>query len=225
MAIAFDQATSSATLGGASSITYSATVASGSNRVLIVTAGHYDRTRSVSSITFNGVNLSLYLRYENGVNGVTQEIWYLVAPDVTTANVVVTMDATVAPTDLNSAAASFTGVDQTTPIHATHAKSIATGTHTTHSDSLTTSTNNSYAVDCFEGTGSAYSPTADAPTTQATVSNAIGIGYKSVPTAGSTTMSWSFSSFSSATNHIIVELLEAATAATPRHLALLGVGT
>ena len=101
----------------ASTLTFSHTVASGSNQLLIVATSAFDVTdtdRPVTSVTFNGVSLTQIASSDQTIQNITTELWYLVAPNVTTANVIVTFDGANAAA--SAVATNFTNVDQTTPI-------------------------------------------------------------------------------------------------------------
>src|SRR5262249_26975784 len=80
----------------------------------------------VSSVTYNGVNLTLSGRADN-TGQVDSEIWYLLAPTVGTANVVVTLSAS---RPFVAGATDYFGVNQSTPL-GTFAS--ATGNSTTAS--------------------------------------------------------------------------------------------
>lgn len=108
MAIALDAVTSPQAVTG-TILTFSHTV-SGSDRILFV-FGH-DRSNtstSVTGITYNGVAMTQI----NGVRCPTDRfmtLWYLIAPDTGTNDVVVTSSES---TNLRFAAASYTGAKQT----------------------------------------------------------------------------------------------------------------
>ena len=109
---------SSTTGAAVSSLTWSHTVA-GSDRILIVAVQVFDDTsqaeRTVSSVTYNGDALTRIDRKDEG--NIAAELWYRIAPDTGTNNVVVTLGAA---NDFSIAGAtSFTGVDQTNPINVT----------------------------------------------------------------------------------------------------------
>jgi hypothetical protein len=94
-------------------------VGSGSNRLLVVFV-HESGVNSlgvqtVSSVTFGGVNLSHYSNTDvsEGTESRT-EVWYLVNPSVSTADIVVTLSA--ATDAIMIGAVSLNGVDQSTPI-------------------------------------------------------------------------------------------------------------
>ncbi len=97
---------------GASSLTWSHTVASGSNGMLIVNVA-VNSDVGVSSVSYGGTALTRLGTVTNpGGSLVTSEIWYLAAPAVGTANVVVTLAGS---DTLAAGATNFYGVDQTTP--------------------------------------------------------------------------------------------------------------
>lgn len=123
MAIAF-VSSSSAQNDGASSITISHTVASGSNRLLVVKS-HVEcngtpANRPVTGITYNGDALTFANEISlttSGSEDDTVEIWYMVAPDEGTFNVVTTWTGTVEGCVVG--VENYTGVKQTSPVDAT----------------------------------------------------------------------------------------------------------
>jgi hypothetical protein len=94
-------------------------VGSGSNRLLVVfvheSGVHSLGVKTVSSVTFGGVNLSHYSSADVSQSTESRtEVWYLVNPSVSTVNIVVTLSAN---TDaIMIGAVSLNGVDQSTPI-------------------------------------------------------------------------------------------------------------
>jgi hypothetical protein len=114
MAIVVGTVTTGYTL--ASSITFSHTVADGSDRFLFVGVEFCldDGPSQVNSITYAGV--SLVKKGSSSHSGdCRSEIWYLVAPVVGTANIVVTFDA-AASLGAVAGAIDFSGVHQTVPL-------------------------------------------------------------------------------------------------------------
>ncbi len=91
------------------SLTWSHTVNSGSNRALFVTLAIDGLGATVSSVTYGGVALTQVGR--TGGNHAV-EIWRLINPTVGTANVVVSLGAT---TDIKGGAVTYNGVHQTDP--------------------------------------------------------------------------------------------------------------
>lgn len=109
------------------SITFSATVAAGTNTVMAVCVGMENDgagTLSVSSVTFNGDALTLLAGIDPSSYS-RAEIWYRVAPDVATGNVVVTFSSF----DKCAVGAYVAdGVDQATPLRAATSSAAASGT-------------------------------------------------------------------------------------------------
>ena len=95
-----------------SSITWTHTVADGANRILVVATAHRDNTKYVKTVTYGGLPLSIRMSAGGGSATSSAAIWYMVAPPVGTASVVVTMSTSA---DVAASATTFTGVDQTTP--------------------------------------------------------------------------------------------------------------
>ena len=115
MAVNVDASSSGSTADQAS-VTVSHTTA-GANRLMLVGITMNPSGESVSSVTYNGVNLTHVGTQEDGAALARVEIWSLVAPDTGTHDVVVNF------TDLGHKGASvgvmtFTGVDQTTALGA-----------------------------------------------------------------------------------------------------------
>src|SRR5579862_1048186 len=107
-AVAVD-GTSTSSSTNASSLTFSKTVGSGSNRLLLVgisTKGNQNAT----GVTYGGVAMSRVLMLQNAD---WVEVWRLVAPATGTANVVITLTGGA---NFSAGAISFTGVDQGAPL-------------------------------------------------------------------------------------------------------------
>ena len=143
--IQFDAST---TANGAavSSLTWSHTVANQTNRVLIVTVGAEHASPAVypTGVTYGGVSLT---QIGTAVAGTTTldtiSLWYLLAPTVGTANVVVTYAAAVQ--DVTAGATSIYGVNQAAPEASSTSLNNAGATTT----NITTLTNNAWVVDGF----------------------------------------------------------------------------
>ena len=105
--------TSSAFTTGASSLSFSHSIASGGDGILIVTVSYKAKNVSVTSVTYGGVGLTLlgFSEYSGGDDTRT-EMWMLKNPTTGTANVV------IAASQNNqiyiASATNFFGVDQTT---------------------------------------------------------------------------------------------------------------
>jgi len=132
----------SATVG--TTLTESAfTVANNSNRILIVCAGVQAAGQTISGITWNGVENFTRAVFLSDSVGSRTEIWYLVNPTATTADVVTTWGTSV--TRGGSGVYSFYNVNQVSPIGVTNTASAVTGATTT--GTLTPTTGGSLIVD------------------------------------------------------------------------------
>jgi len=148
--IAYDAGTSSGDKSTEASATFSHTTGSGSNRVMLVAVQVRttdDANRSVSSVTYNGVNLALAKQQKDDSIDLTSEIWYLANPASGANNVVVTL--TAAPpsgSSWHAEAMTLTGVEQSNPIDATAGASHADLTVAPTVD-ITTTVANAWVVD------------------------------------------------------------------------------
>jgi outer membrane lipoprotein-sorting protein len=105
--------TSAATTTAQTSLTFSHTVASGADRILVVSVAISDNNTSINSVTYGGQALTfLESEVQSGGGGVKTELWYLVAPTQGTANVVV---QTASAETIVAGATTFYGVDQVQP--------------------------------------------------------------------------------------------------------------
>lgn len=115
MAVAFDAA-STGYNSGASSLTISHTVGSGSDRALVVAASCINGTDFLASATatYGGVSMgSPVVTKSAGAGSNYVYVWVLAAPASGTANVVITPSGSAY---LKAVVSSYTGVDQTTPV-------------------------------------------------------------------------------------------------------------
>lgn len=153
-AIAFVSQTDATGTQNVSSVTFSQVVSAGSDRALVVcsqTRHSATPGKSITGVTFNTTEAFTYVRADAraGANsaGFTTELWYLVAPTVTTANVVVTYSAANADA-IGVSSTLLTGVSQTSPIDS-HAGS--SGASTAPAAIITTVADNAAIVDCAIG--------------------------------------------------------------------------
>ncbi len=112
-----------------SSATFAHTVSPGAYRLLVV-AVMIEGNESVTSASFDGIFLTKATDSgtpPDGNSGARVEHWYLVAPPVVTADVVVTFASNVDPSGI--AAVDFTSVDQLNPIGATAINYASSGTN------------------------------------------------------------------------------------------------
>jgi hypothetical protein len=136
MAIALDASATSIYEASLSTYGYSHTC-SGSNRLLIVGVAIF-AAGSVTSITYNGVNLT---KIRNDTQGVyNSELWYLVAPATGTNTVTVTLNASLTSIAVS---VSFTGVAQTGSISSNAA---STGSGAICQNNITTIEANDWCI-------------------------------------------------------------------------------
>lgn len=153
-AIAFDNASIANTSAG-SSLSYTFAVSPGSNRILVCSA-LANAAQTVTSYTFNGVSLTAAVS-KTAATGITEYLYYLVAPAVGSSTVAVTTSGSLSA----SSCLSYTGVDQSSPIDAT-ATGVDTVT-TSYNTTATTVTNNAWVV-AGSRTGNGFALTAGANT-------------------------------------------------------------
>jgi len=169
------------------------TVAANSDRVLIVVSSLESSAQQITGITWNGVEtFTSAVTIDNG--GKRSEIWYLVNPTATTANVVTTWG--VNSNARGAGVYSFYNVNQASPIGVT---STATGTSTTTTGVITPTSAGSAIVD-IQVSDSVASP----PTDTLTAGWSVGIGgggksfgsqYDLTPTiSASNNMFWTYPS-------------------------------
>jgi len=111
--VAFD-AKSSASNNNVSSLTFSHTTGTGSDRILIV--GVSVEGVNVNSVTYNGAALT---RLATRTNTVKVEMWYRIAPAAGAHNVVITLSANCGIEGVIGGAQSFFNVDQVSPFGTT----------------------------------------------------------------------------------------------------------
>jgi hypothetical protein len=191
--IGFDAA-SSATSNGVSgtTLTWSHTVGSYNNLMLIVGV-QTEGTSGVQAtgVTYAGVALTKVDQAEATSSGYYQDVsqWYLIAPPVGTANVVVTWSASL--TDRTAGAISLYNISQQAP-EASASNSNNSGTTTTN---ITTLSDGACIVDMF-GSGQGQGNLAPGPDqTQRYIQSSGGTtsgggSTKYLATAGTTSMTW-----------------------------------
>lgn len=137
MAIAYDSGIY-AQAASATSLTFAFNNAAGD--CMYVMGYNNSGTNNITSVTYNGTNLT-QIANQNGAAGRNDravDSWRLVAPATGSHNVVVTASAS---TVLRYSAASYSGVDQTTPENGTTTGDSG-GTATSYSVAITTTADN-----------------------------------------------------------------------------------
>jgi hypothetical protein len=133
--------TSSAVVGG--TLTNSGfTVAANSNRILIVAAGRQGGSGDITGVTWNGAeNFTRAVFLQDGT-GTRTEMWYLVNPTATTADIVTTWGGTA--NRRGAGVYSYYNAKQTSPIGVTN---TAFGTSVSTTGTITPTTTGSLIVD------------------------------------------------------------------------------
>jgi hypothetical protein len=218
MSISFDAATSPAVSSlNASSLTFSHTTGGSlSNGFLIVGVSYYAAVVSVSSITYNGVNLTKVLRNNDGTHAAACELWVLPGPSAGANNVVITMSGPVgAGNQIAAGSITLSGVTNSTTVDAqTSVPTIVTGAHTSHTNALSTVANNDWYVDvlCYDIVTPSLAVSNASQTSRTNSASGSASGDCAMSTmgpvtpAGSNTLGWTFASTSSATAHSILAL-------------------
>lgn len=184
-----------------SSLTFSHTVTSNSDGMLVVAAGARDGTANdmiITGITFNGDALTkLRSDLYNTSTYVRSELWYRKLPDVATGNIVITYTGTC--DFVYGVGMSFTGVDQTAGLEAndgTGTTTSPTGDSATPNKAITTLTDNAVLVfSAWLKDGAQIGTTTykQLVVGRKYVSSPVDInegGYERVGTAGSKTVGW-----------------------------------
>ena len=232
MAIAVDHATTAQQDGGSSN-TFSFIVNAGSNNLLLVLVsaeanGGNNGNDPVTGITFNGVALtkvdSRHTNVSPGGSGNSAEMWQLINPTVTTANIVVSYTGIVDGDAIT--AIQVTGAHQTTPINVFDGFKANSANP---SNAVITTIDDCLVFDVLTGSGSGTTLTPDA--SQSQQSNITNAGHlrsatstEAKASAGSVTMSWTMASQVWA--QIIAAIAPAGTPASSTPLRMLmGCGT
>ncbi|HEY7634895.1 MAG TPA: hypothetical protein VH763_05100 [Gemmatimonadales bacterium] len=188
--IAFDAA--STATGNLLTMSWSHTVGTGTQRLLVVGVTVRNGLNLGVSVTYGGTGLTLLRSTRNSDNAVRAELWYLKNPASGTANVTVTL---LGAAKMAGGAVSFSGVNQTTPIGAI-ASDSSTGTGTTNPTTTVTSATGNLVIDAVAMEGSAGTVTAGANQTQRWTNTTGSAGGEirgvgsTEPGAASVTMSW-----------------------------------
>ena len=178
-------------------LTFEHVVNAGDNRILIVgvsfeTSGGVLPT--VNTITYDGVGLTKIdsVIYKADYNSV--ELWYLIAPNVGTANVVITLTGALAwASGLLGGAITINGAKQQAP----EVNAKANGNSSTATVNITTQTNNAWVIDTVATDSSGNDMAAGAGQTERyeQSNNCRGNGStEPVAVAGQIAMSWTLDS-------------------------------
>jgi len=176
------QATASDVATGTTITNSGFTVAANANRILIVSANVYDGAQAVTGITWNGVeNFTRAVFIDAASADRRSEIWYLVNPTATTADVVTTWASTAIRR--GAGVYSYYNALQASPIGVTN---TANGTGVTSTGTLTPATTGSLIVDSSmsDGGGVAATDTLTAGWTDLIATRTWSSQYDLTPTIG-----------------------------------------
>ena len=188
--VAFDAASNSGYQTAQSTYSWSHTC-TGSDRFLTVGVSMLSVAgSSVSSITYNGVALSLIRARASAAGAIRAELWGLINPASGANTIVVTLSAAL---DSIGNAVSFSGVNQTLAYEAANDASATNVGAADATVDITTVANNDWGVDVVATTDTAITVGAG-QTSRGNVTGTLGSGAMSTEgpktPAGSVTMSW-----------------------------------
>lgn len=216
MAITFDSAAYLYSSTAPGTLTFSMTCNADST-LLLVSIGKRTIAMTVASITFNGVALTQAVVI-NGLDFNQAEIWYLINPDITTANVVITLNAGTFVQDIGTAV-SLKGTDTTSPIEATASNDTSGATTLSLSGLLSTSTDGAAVMDCIHANGGQTLMTAETnrvvrgSINPSSIDNCSTIITKSP--AGGVTLEWTMGGASAAMCGVVIKPAAAASGGGP----------
>jgi calcineurin-like phosphoesterase family protein/cadherin domain-containing protein len=190
--IAYDTATSATSASTGTTLSWSHTVASQSDRVLVVGVGaeHSSNACQASTVRYGSQSLTKITQSVAGTNPYDcASLWYLVAPNVGTNTITVTYQSSI--TNRTAGAVGVYNVKQAAP-DASNSSFNNAGTTSTN---VTTVAANSWVVDVFAsgqavgdlaaGSGQTNRWTRDSGSTHSS-----GMSTKAVATPGATSMTW-----------------------------------
>lgn len=232
MAIAFDAAGGAKdNSGGVTSLTFAHTTSAGSDRLMVVTAGsNTTSVPTVDDVKYNGDQLIEVDEKFEGTN-VRLALWYMVAPDSGTNNVVVTWSGTGtgAGQQLNAVSQTYTGASQTGQPDSNGFDIFSN--EDPFAVSTTVVASNCWLAGAFQGsTGEIAAGSPVAPTVQRGVDqfNQVGVDTNGVVGTGAQTINWDAANPDTGVGLVISIAPAGGAAAAGRpipYLNLLGVGT
>src|SRR5260221_10696100 len=184
MAVTFDAAAGQK-VTGSSTNTFSHTVDNQSNRILWVPV---DAGASVNSVKYGGVSLTQLSSNSGQGGGEVLSLWYLLAPAIGTANIVITCSSA---TYIIGASASYYNVAQSSTF-GTAASNSGTGA-TSSTNTVVTTSSSQLVFDTVNNTGAA-TDTATASQTKRFQPTSSGVAIGDIAATGSNmTLTWSWS--------------------------------
>ena len=170
------------------SISWSHTVGSNSNNLLIVDANSCDPLNSIASVTYGSQSLTRYTSIDNGLSATDEEMWYLVNPNSGTNTITVTLSGSDS-TCIDGQGISFSNVNQSIPLGTAATTDTTSNTHSI--SNTATSTVNQLVLDSIwsgNGTSDGYTP--GSGQTELISNPAYGAASTKLSTGSSTTISW-----------------------------------
>jgi hypothetical protein len=207
--IQFDAASSTSSSSASTTLSWSHTIGSGNNRILIVSAICEDSTPAdqiMSSVKFNGVNMtpvpgSIRSRSYSSSSTLRTELYYMLNPPISTSTVTITYNGSVSYRA--GGAVSLRNVKQQAPeAVVTNAKSSATAIST----DITIPNSGAWIVDVVghSNSGSFTSSTTTERWDRNSGYHTGAGGTKAVTSAGLNTISWTYSGSSGSMVHSLV---------------------
>lgn len=112
-------------VGAVNTITLSSKTTAGANRVGVVSVGWNDEGTAISSITWNGVAMTLVASAQNTSTGMRASLYRIINPPTAASSVVITWAGAISGG--YAVAHSYNGVNQTTPFSNTATAFAAAG--------------------------------------------------------------------------------------------------
>ncbi len=231
--IAYDASSITGLTSGVTTCTLSHTVGAGSDRILFASV-LVTTSDLIDTATYDSVPMTLVGKVQNEAS-LWNYLWYLVAPNTGTHNVVFSNNAAATLTATMCAASSYTGVDQTSPIDTSTTNTGSGSPITSLTTTLTTTTANSWAILWSRNNAGAQS--AGTGSTQRVEDDSLSVAlYDSngALSAGSNSMTANFSSSPTLASAVMAAFCPSTTGCTggggitpcskPGQSLLLGVG-
>lgn len=211
MAFVFDNSASNA---GATtnSVSYSLNVGTGANRLLVFGAMIFDLTlgnRVITSVTYNGVNLTKVRSDDNATNSGRTEIWYLINPS--SGNNTLTATATGVVAKFDSFVGAWAAGQPFSQPNTSNGNTATTGT--TETVALTTTANDCLLVDAIEGFPGPFTPDAT-QTSLADLSTSRSRGSYKIISGAAGAQNMTFTSLNSGYEHTAAAFTPYMTAST-----------
>lgn len=190
--ITYDTSASASSPGASNSLSFPLTVNSRADPFLMVGVNIGDKTKTIQSVTYSGINLTKLGGQDCAAGTCHTELWYIAGNSIPTGsyNVIVTLAAS-ATAQIDAGASSYYNVDPTAPIAIS---TTAAGNANPSSVALSGTTTQELVIDVFGDDNRIFGSNGSNVVRWNTDSNFSGFPAASSSLAGasgSTTMSWS----------------------------------